>query len=107
MAAFVQPVRRCQPRRPAADDGYFFAGTDRRNLRFHQTMGKSVFNQIEFVVLNGNGFSVNAVDTGFFTQGRTDSSGEFREGVHPNEPLQSMSVDSPIDGIVPFRDEIV
>ena len=107
MASPAESVRSGQAGRSAADYGNLPAAFPGRGFSFHPSLPVSRLDQIQLIIPDCNRIIVLPADASLFTEGRTDSSGKFRKTVGLHESGQGMPVLSPVDGVIPFGNQIV
>jgi hypothetical protein len=106
MPGTVQLLRRGQARRPRTDDCHPLARPSRRGLGNDPPFGECPFDDRILDILNGDRRLVDAQHTGFFTRGRAEAPGEFREIIGCVQPLDRLFPASTEHQVVPVGDDI-
>ena len=107
MTSFIEHIRRSEPGRAGADDGYFFIRSDLRYQRFYITLFKSVFYERKLVFLHRNRQVVKTAGAGGFTEGRADASRKLGEIICFKQSGKGVLKIAVVYLVIPLRYEIV
>ena len=107
VSAAVEQISGRQAGRAGADDGNFLVGADFRNARLDEMVLIAVFNQRQFVFLDGDRISVCAAGAGSHAQTWADAAGKFRERGGLAQTRQRMLPVAAVNHIVPLRNQVV
>src|SRR5690606_21218832 len=107
VSVLIEYACTCQSRRPGADYGYLLAGATGRGIWLHPTFLEGTIDDRPFDVLDCHRRFMQSGYTASFTRSGTSASGKLREGIGQCQAFISFLPSSPIDQVIPFRNEIV
>ena len=99
VAPVIELVRSSKTRRPAADDGNFFAAALGRDPWLHPAFGECRLDDEELVIVDRDRVAIHPADAGLLAQRRTYATRELREIAGLEEPRERG------DGSVPGSDK--
>ena len=99
-------LRGGEPRRAGTHDGDPAAGPLARRLWGDPTLLPGTVDDLDLHLLDGDRVSVDAQHASRLARRRAEPTGELREVVGGVQPLDRLAPVSPVDQVVPLRDEI-
>ena len=107
MSSLVQRVGRRKPGGSGTDNSDLFPGPALWRFCIRKSVGITVFNNAQLILLGADRFTVEAAGTGRLTQGRADPACKLRKRIGFFQPLKCLFPVSGINQVVPLRHQVI